>query len=99
MELFESGEYNSILGNFIILIIVKVSKIAKVSNATIHIFKLLNSNHDWLKLSSSITGWICWTFHEIGEPYDLSKGVCKHTLWSKKSYSDGLCFPTDFLLS
>ena len=36
---FESGKYNLILENFILVI--------HVSNITIHIFKFLNSNHEW----------------------------------------------------
>ena len=35
---FESGKYNLILENFILVI--------HVSNITIHIFKFLNSNHE-----------------------------------------------------
>ena len=61
-------------------------------------FKFSNSNHDWLQLSSLITRWICWKFYDIGEPSDLSKGVCKHKLESKKIYTEGVCFFTDILL-
>ena len=53
--------------------------------------------HEWHYLSSLITGWICWKCHNIGGPSDLSKGVCQHKLWSKKIYTERVCFTTDIL--
>ena len=32
-------------------------------------------NPDWHQLSSLITGWIRWTFHDNDGPSDLSEGV------------------------
>ena len=87
---FESGKYNSILRNFIILII-------DVSNVMIPNFKFSNSNHGWLQISSLITGWICWKFYDIGGPLDLSKAMCKHKLGNKKIYTEGVCFLSDIL--
>ena len=87
---FESGIYNSILGNFIILII-------DISNVAIKNFKFSNSNYGWLQLWSLITGWICWKFYDIDGPSDLSKAVCKHKLGSKNIYTEGVCFLTDIL--
>ena len=52
---------------------------------------------DWHQLSSLITGWICWKFHDIGGTSELSKGVCKHKVWSKKIYTEMVCFPADIL--
>ena len=74
---FESDKYNSIPGNFIILII-------DASNVTIQNFKFSNSNHGWLQLSSLITGWICWKFYDIDRPLDLSKGVHKRELEARR---------------
>ena len=60
-------------------------------------FKFSNDNHDWLQLSSLITGWICWKCYDIGGPSDLRKGVCKHKLRSKKIYTEEVCFLTNIL--
>ena len=87
---FESGKYNSILENFIILII-------DISNATIQNFHFSNSNHGWLQLSYLISEWICWKFYDIGGPSDFSKGVCKPKLWSKKICTEWVYFFTDIL--
>ena len=38
--------------------------------------------HGWHYVSSLITCWICWKFHNIRGPSDLSKGVCEHKLWN-----------------
>ena len=67
--------------------------IIKVSNVAIHIFKLSNSKHNWLQLST------VENFMKLVDLSDLSKGVCKHKLWSKKIYSEGVLFLTDVLPS
>ena len=60
-------------------------------------FKSAKCNYDWHQSSSLITGWICWTLYDIGGPADLSEGVCNHKAWSKKIYTEVVCFPTDIL--
>ena len=55
--------------------------------------------NDWHQLSSLITGWICWKFHEMIGPSDLSERVCKYKVRSKKIYTEAVCFPTDILPS
>ena len=55
------------------------------------------SNRDWHQLSSLITEWICWKFHDTGGPSDDSKGVRKHKLRNKKIYTSRVRFPTDIL--
>ena len=55
-----------------------------LENFMIQIFKLSNSNYDWLQLSPFITRWICGKFHDVGGLSDLSKRVYKHKLRGKK---------------
>ena len=51
-------------------------------------FRSGKSNYDWHQLSPSITGYVCWKFHDMAGPSDLSKGVCKHKLWNKNIYTE-----------
>ena len=62
-------------------------------------FRSGKCNHDWHQLYSLITGWICWKFQDIEVPSDLSEGVRKDKVWSKKIYTEIVCFPTDILSS
>ena len=61
-------------------------------------FRSGKCNHDWHQLSSLITVWICWKFHDIDGPSDLNEGVCKHKVWSKKICTEIVCFPTDYFI-
>ena len=58
-----------------------------------------NKNHDWHQWSSLTTGWICWKSHDTEGPSDLSEGVYKHKVWSKKFYRETVFFPTVILSS
>ena len=62
-------------------------------------FRSETCNHDWHQLSSLITRWIYWKFHDIGRPSDLSEGVCKQKVWSKKIYTEIFCISTVILSS
>ena len=62
-------------------------------------FRSGKCNNDWHQLSSLITGWIGWKFHEMVVLSDLSEIVCKHKVWSKKIYPEIVCFPIDILPS
>ena len=57
------------------------------------------SNHNWHQLSSLTTGWVCWKFHNIGGPSELTIDVCEHNLWSKKIDTERISFPKDILQS
>ena len=58
-------------------------------------FRSGNWNHDCYQSSFLITRWICWKFHDIGLPSNLSEGVWKHKVWSKNIYTEKVCFLTD----
>ena len=49
-------------------------------------FRSGKCNHDWHQLSSLITGWICWTFHDIGWPSDLNERLA-NTIYEAKRFT------------
>ena len=65
----------------------------------VQIAKLSKTKHDWHQLSSLITEWICWKFHDNGEPSDLNERAYKLKLWRKKIYTVGVCYLTDIMPS
>ena len=44
-------------------------------------------NNDWHQLSSLITGWIGWKFHEMVVLSDLREIVCEYTKYEARRFT------------